>query len=526
MKKIDITNSSFEKLITQNNLYVDKTKYIYSLLTDGGTYHFLSRPRRFGKSLTLSTLEAVFDGKRELFKGLYIDSTDYDWKEYPVMHIDFGLCGAKNGEDFSIWLNDKLDDIAYEYGVNLPPSSYYTKLDRLISVLSRRAPVVILVDEYDKMLSNSIYSDEMENIRDVERTFFEVIKAKSSSLRFVLITGITKFSKVSIFSSMNNLADISLMEKYSAMFGYTQKELEDNFDGYIEEGIAETGCIREEYLAGIKRWYDGYLFSPKGERVYNPVSVGAFFSEGGKVFSNYWVNTGGMTYLLTETAKRVRFDITSDIDTEVSENTLQAADIVQMARTEVNKDNFLSLLYQSGYLTIKKTEIVGDICLFTLGYPNEEVRRGLNEILLPLYLGTGTYINEPPRILSLLSRGRTEDAVISLKAVFASIPYHELILNKENVWHASFLSMMRIMGADIIGEASTNDGRIDCVITCPEDIYIVEFKFNQNADDAISQIIEKRYFEPYMDKGKKIHLVGINFSTEERNIAEWKEKIL
>lgn len=526
MRKIDTGNSSFEKLITQNNLYIDKTKYLYSLLTDGETYYFLSRPRRFGKSLTLSTLEAVFKGKRSLFKGLYIDQTDYDWKEYPVMHIDFGLCGAKTGDDFSLWLNNKLDDIAFEYGIDLPPSSYYTKLDRLISALARKAPVVILVDEYDKMLSNSIYSEEMENVRDVERTFFEVIKAKSSSLRFVLITGITKFSKVSIFSSMNNLTDISLTEKYATMFGYTQKELEDNFVEYIKEGMEGTEYSKKEYLARIKRWYNGYLFSPESETVYNPVSVGTFFSRGGKGFDNYWINTGGMTYLLTETAKRVRFDISLDTEITVSSDILQATDIVQMARTEVSKRNFLSLLYQSGYLTIKQAKIVGDSYLFTLGYPNEEVRRGLNEILLPVYLGTAAREYDGRSLLDYFYERKVNEAMITLKATFASVPYHELVFNKENVWHASFLSMMRIMGADIIGEAVTNIGRIDCVITCPDDIYIVEFKFNQSAADAILQIREKKYPEPYIDKGKRIHLLGINFSTEEKNIVEWKEEEL
>ena len=527
MKAIDPSNSIFEDLINSDNLYVDKTKYLYNLITDRKKYHFLSRPRRFGKSLMLSTLDAIFRGKKELFKGLYIDSADYDWKEYPIIHIDFSRCPGNTEKTVDDWINDKLFEIADEHKIKLNRKRLSgSNLDTLITQLSKKQKVIILIDEYDYLLSSNINSKNLEKIREVLRSFYSVIKGTSAYIRFCFITGVTKFSKMSIFSAMNNLIDVSMNEEYSTLFGYTQKELEDNFAEYIEEGRKKRGETREKYLALIKKWYDGYRFSPKGETVYNPVSIGLFFLQEGIQFNNYWINTGGMTYLLTEIAKRVKFDITTDIGMTVSNDILQATDIVQMARTEVNKDNFLSLLYQSGYLTIKKSEIVGEINLFTLGYPNEEVERGLNAILLPMYLGTGSYAHEPVRILSLFSKGKTEDAITSLKAVFASIPYHEEIFNAENVVHASFISMMRIMGADIIGEAATNIGRIDCVLTCPDDIYIIEFKFNQSPDKAIAQIRKKRYYEPYLDRSKRIHLLGINFSTEERNIVEWKEEDL
>ncbi len=523
MKKINQVNGTFEALIKNDCIYVDKTRYLYNLVKNDGFFYFLSRPRRFGKSLTLSTLDAIFRGKKELFKGLYIDSADYDWKEYPVIHINFSEITFTDMEDLRSQIKDVLFGIAEQYNVTIEGDTSYNRvLKKLIVELAKKTKVAILIDEYDSPLSNRINSDDIEEIRDVLRGFYSVIKASDAYIHFCLITGVTKFSKMSIFSAMNNLIDISMSEEYSTAFGYTQRELEDNFAKYIEAGIKNSGYSREEYLGEIKRWYDGYCFSPKGERVYNPVSVGYFFMDGGEDFSPYWIDTGGMTYLLTEIARKVRFDITKDVEIELPKEALQSVDIIQMARTEVNKDNFLSLLYQSGYLTIKKSEVVGKTYLFTLGYPNEEVERGLNAILLPMYLGTGSYANEPVRILSLFSKGKTEDAITSLKAVFASIPYHEEIFNAEN----AFISMMRIMGADIIGEVATNIGRIDCVLTCPDDIYIIEFKFNQSPDKAIAQIREKRYYEPYLDRSKRIHLLGINFSTEERNIVEWKEEDL
>lgn len=527
MKVIDPGNSIFKDLITNNNFYVDKTKDMYNLVTDGIKFHFLSRPRRFGKSLTLSTLEEIFKGRKDLFKGLYIESTDYDWKEYPVIHLDFSKITYTNTENLREQIKYELMNVAESYNVEINPSLEYNQvLDSLITRMSKREKVVILIDEYDSPLTSNINNNKIEEIRNVLRGFYSVIKASGSYIRFSLITGVTKFSKMSIFSAMNNLVDISMNDKYATMYGYTQEEMEDNFTPYIEEGIKNTGYSREEYLALIKKWYDGYLFSPNGETVYNPVSIGFFFREGGKDFNNYWINTGGMAYLLVETARRVKFDISIDTEITVSDDILKALDIIEMAKTDVSKRNFLSLLYQSGYLTIKKAQKIDNKYLYTLGYPNKEVEEGLTGIILHLYLGSAAVEYEGLSLLGLFYNGRVDEAVISLKVTFASIPYHELIFNQENVWHAAFMCMMRTMGADIIGEVSTNIGRIDCVVTCPEVIYIIEFKFNQSAENAIEQIREKKYYLPYLDRRKAIELIGINFSTEEKNIVEWKKVAL
>ena len=527
MKDILVGNGSFETLIQDDYLYVDKTKYLYTLAKKSGAYYFLSRPRRFGKSMTLSTLEAVFKGKRELFKGLYIDSTDYDWKEYPVIHINFSEIDSETPTELKAQIKETIFDIAKKYGIDINKRLQYNRaLKALIESLTERERVVILIDEYDSPLTNNINSDNIEEIRKVLRGFYSIIKAEDAYIRFCFITGVTKFSKVSIFSAMNNLMDISSLDEYSSALGYTQDELELYFAEHINDGIKKSGVTREEYLATLKYWYDGYHFTAQGEAVYNPVSIGSFFYTGGRSFKNYWIQTGGMSMILTEIAKRVKFDLSFSDDMKISEDKLHTVDIIQMVQTEVSKENFLALLYQTGYLTIKEAIPVMESYLIKLGYPNEEVEKGLNEILLPAYLGSSARNFDRLIIADYFARGKVEEAINTLSSIFASIPYYELVFDSESAWHAGFVCMMNILEADIISEAATNKGRIDCVLKCPNLIYVIEFKFNQSSDKAIEQIKEKRYYEPYIREKKPIHLLGINFSTEERNIVEWKEERL
>ena len=527
MKDIITGNSSFEVLINYEYLYVDKTKYLYELAKNTGKYYVLSRPRRFGKSLTLSTLEAIFKGKRELFKGLYIDSTDYDWKEYPVIHIDFSTCVRNTTLGISEWINNQVLNIASDYNINLSEKNGFdSNLRTLIQSLSETEKVVILIDEYDSLLTNNINSENIEEIRSTLKGFYSVLKGQGDNIKMCFITGVTKFSKVSIFSAMNNLTDISVLDEYSAMVGYTQKELEENFAEYIDFGVKKNEISKEEYLSQLKYWYDGYCFTPKGESVYNPVSIGSFFYAGGEIFRNYWIQTGGMTSFLTEIAKRVKFDLSLDEAIKISEDKLHSTDIVQMVQTEVSRENFIALLYQSGYLTIKSASKGRSGYLLTLGYPNEEVKQGLNDILLPTYLGSAARDFDKLVLADLFDRGEVGKAMQKLSSIFASIPYYELVFDSESAWHAGFVCMMNMVEADIIPEQPTNKGRIDCVIKSPNDIYVIEFKFNQSADVAIQQIKANKYYEPYLSYGRTIHLLGINFSTEQKNIVEWKDQVL
>ena len=527
VKDILVGNGSFDTLIQDGYLYVDKTEYLYTLIRKTGGYYFLSRPRRFGKSLTLSTLEAVFKGKRELFKGLYIDSTDYDWKEYPVIHINFSDIVFKSADELESKIRITLLRIARQYNISIDEQyAYDDVLKSLIEELNKKEKVVILIDEYDSPLTNNINSDKLEEIRTVLRGFYSVIKAADAYIRLCFITGVTKFSKVSIFSAMNNLSDISMKDEYSSMLGYTQAELEECFAEYIDRSASLYGTSREEFLLEIKNWYDGYRFSPKGESVYNPVSVGSFFGDNSEVFSSYWIDTGGMSYFLTEIAQKVHFDISQESELKVASYTLSGVDLIQMVKTQVSRENFLSLLYQSGYLTIKSSSKRRSGYLLTMGYPNEEVEQGLNEILLPAYVGSAARNFDKLILLDLFEGGEVKKAMEKLSSIFASIPYYELVFDSESAWHAGFICMMNILEADIISEAATNKGRIDCVLKCPALIYVIEFKFNQSADEAIAQIKEMRYYEPYIKERKPIHLLGINFSTTEKNIVEWKEETL
>lgn len=396
----------------------------------------------------------------------------------------------------------------------------------MIDKLGEKEDVVVLIDDFDSPLINSINSDKLEEIRKVLRGFYSILKASDAYMHFCLITGVTKFSKVSIFSTMNNLTDISAMDRYSSAFGYTQDELEHYFAEYIEDGVRKNGTTREKYLSTLKYWYDGYRFTAGGESVYNPVSIGSFFCEGGMSFKNYWIQTGGMTMLLSEVAKRVKFDISLREERKISEEKLHTVDIVQMVQTEVSRYNFLALLYQTGYLTIKEAVPVMGRFLIKLGYPNEEVENGLNEILLPTYLGTGAENFDQLVIKNYFASGQVDEAIETLSSIFSSIPYYELVFDSESAVYAGFLCMMNILEADILPEVPTNKGRIDCVLRCPNDIYIIEFKFNQSADDAIAQIKSRKYYEPYLKERKAIHLLGINFSTEEKNIIEWKDEVI
>ena len=387
MKTILTSNPSFENLISNDYLYVDKTNILYDLITNGNTFFFCSRPHCFGKTMILSTLEAIFQGKKELFKGLKIYGTDYDWKEYPVIHLNLSLlmC-ASSREELERSLNNKVSYIAKEYGAPFDRSyDCYMNLDCLISYLGKKSEVVVLIDEYDKMLLSGLNKPEIEEMRSALWGFFEILKADSEYIRFLLIEGVTRFTQISVFSSINNLYDISLDKRYSALFGYTEEEVKHYFSEYIEEGMKKTGLSYDEYMEKLRKNYGGYRFAPRQkETLYNPVSIGLFFSDGGECFDNYWIETGGMQVLMDVT-KKVSFDITKDVATKISREKITVFDILSMAKTNISLTSYRSLLFQTGYLTIKG---IDEDCsnLLILDFPNEEVARTYAKRLLPMCL--------------------------------------------------------------------------------------------------------------------------------------------
>lgn len=528
MKRVTASNSSFETLISTNALYIDKTKYIYSLISDFGGYYFLARPRRFGKTLTIYTLEALFQGKKELFKNLYISTTDYDFKAYPIIHIDFGKIDCSSLEELKQSLTSELVKIGKNYKIRLASKNLLkTNLSFLIEELYKKCgKVVVLIDEYDKPLSDNVYNKDVEEIRTLLRDFFEVLKASPNYLRFVFITGVTKYSNMSIFSSMNNLKDISMNKKYATMLGYTQKELEKNFNEHIKIGIKATGLTKKEYLRILKEKYDGYCFYPNTETVYNPISINNFFLDGGEVFENFWVGTG-QSNLLTNIAKRVNFNIENSLSRSISPSSVSSFDIIEMAKTDINIDSYKALLFQSGYLTITNPS---DYYSLYFDYPNGEVREAFTYLLVKnIYLNNdvnGIFSTSDTK--RAIIQGETESLINQIKTVFASIPYHEYKNNKnEGFYHSIFHTVLMAVGARINSETATNKGRIDTIIETEKHIYIFEFKLDQPALKALSQIKNKNYQEQYniWSKTHTVHLIGISFSSTEKNIANWLEEI-
>ena len=497
-------NGSFGNLRRGGYVYVDKTAYLHSLVRQEGNMFFLSRPRRFGKTLAISTLEAIFQGKRELFKGLAIDKTDYDWKTYPVIHIDFGNCGRNTAEDLEAWLRKAMKQVAVSYGIAVPDLSQHADdvFSDLIDELSGLGKVVVLIDEYDKVLSDNVFSEKVEELRTVLGNFYQVVKTKGGLLRFVFITGVTRFARLSVFSKMNNLKDLSMSPVYGTMLGYTQKELEENFAGSIEQGVKDTGMGREAYLAKVREMYDGYRFAPGCETVYNPVSVGLFFTNGrGQDFEDYWIDTGS-SKLVMDMAQSVDLDVTEDLGMGMDADALSEFDVAELKdmRGDINKVQ--AFLLQTGYLTIES----GNESMLMLRFPNAEVRNAYSKSLLRRLYGP-TSQNVIMAMENRLKEGDTASFMEMLAAFFAKIPYKET--RKESDFAQVVDALVAAMSVEVrmASEDRTSAGRIDLTVETDRHVYVMEFKADKSAETALRQIKEKRYAEGH-------------------TVQDWKEEVL
>ena len=524
MQPIDTASTSFEDLIGRNCLYVDKTAYLYRLITSGSQYYCF-RPHGFGKSLTLSTLEVIFQGRRELFRSLAIDSMDYDWKAYPIVHIDFSSCDSTDARMLEAWLDEAIRDHAEKYHVEISPEGTSAgRFSRLLNALGKDGQVVVLVDEYEKVISDQVYSPEVDGMRQVLGNFYQVVKAKEPIIRFAFITGVTKYAKMSVFSRLNNLRDITMEEDYSTMFGYTQREVEQYFKEYIDKGIASIGMDRECYLDRLKRQYDGYCFCDGCETVYNPVSIGLFFCGGGKRFLNYWIDTGE-SQLVMDVAKKVGFDLGMDLENPVDRSYLGTFDILSLRGSVVTDEELLSLLEQTGYLTISPKTPLGSQLIW-LDFPNDEVRVAFTFKLLAAK-GVGTLSNLSRLRATLLlsaAEGNVKQFAVGIESLFAQIPY-ELHIRDERYYHSVFLSFMMALGAKVEGEKSVAGGRVDAVLEMPSHLYVIEFKRDKDAALAVGQILERRYGDGWrhLEGGKAIHLIGINVDTKTRKVTATEE---
>ena len=512
MKRITSFVYTFEELRNGDFLYVDKTESIWRLIQSTKEGYFLSRPRRFGKSLLVSTLKAIFEGRRELFDGLAISKKEYDWKPYPVIHFDMGNCSAKTPKALEGFIEDRLCDIAAEHGVTLRGQSNATRFESLISALGKQEKVVILIDEYDKPILNNVTNPEADAILSVLKGFYSTVKTCEDLERFVFITGVTKFCHVSLFSDLNNLTDITMRSDYATMFGYTQSELEHYFSDRIKATAQAQKISEEELKRKLKAWYDGYCFEETSETVYNPVSIAKFFENDGK-FDNYWFATGTPSFLM-ELAKKTDFNFEDAVSKAVPGVTFDAFEIPNI--------DPVTLLLQTGYLTIKSSEIRFNKRWFWLDFPNEEVAESFSTYLLNSYVGrtqreVGSFSAD---LATAFLEGDLNQARKVLEAFFAGVPYttHK---KSEATFQSIFYAIFRLLGFNIEAESCTNDGRIDAVVQTEDHIYLFEFKLDKD-DSALSQIKEKEYFKKYLLSSKKITLIGVNFDSKKGQLIDWQ----
>lgn len=517
--KYPIGIQTFEIIRTENYLYVDKTRYLYELVSKG-EYYFLSRPRRFGKSLMLSTLEALFRGKRHLFKGLAIDSLYTDWQPYEVLHLDLNAREYTKSDSLHTILGRHLDEWEEKYGI--APKNDIAE-DRFIAVIKKAfllsgRRVVILVDEYDKPLISTIGNTELqEKFRSQLQAFFGVLKSLDQYIRFGMLTGVSRFSKVSVFSRLNNLHDISLVGKYNSICGITETELSEYFQKSICEMAEATGTTEEQLHSALKMNYDGYHFSARGEDVYNPFSLLLTFSN--QEFGSYWLATGTSSSLLK--ALDINTYPLQDLENyRCSEKVLSGADI------------FLSdpvpFFFQTGYLTIKGYD--PEFKEYTLGFPNKEVAEGFNDLVLKAWCRDFDPSTLLVDFVKDVRKAKVESFMTKLQSFFADIPYDHSILRKkdyrspklyERHYQNVMYVIMKLMGFYTHTEYRTSSGRIDMMVETSDYIYVMEFKIDSTPEKAIEQINQKSYSLPFLHSNKKVFKIGANFDTASRTLSGW-----
>ena len=515
MKPITTSTSTFSELIGNGFAYVDKTRLIRELLRDGKAQYFLARPRRFGKSLLVSTLKAVFQGRRDLFRGLAIDSSDYVWTTHPVIHLDMGSTQRDTVAEFEETLHSLLDWQADEHGVNLPrsgkaPAERFQALFRELASRSETGKVVLLVDEYDKPMLHKLGTPEVRPFRDALKRFYSVIKTTEAVQRFALVTGISKFSKVSIFSDLNNLTDITMMPRYATLLGYTHGEVVANFAEHVAELGRGLGLSSEEAFEEIIRWYDGYRFHQNAEKVINPVSLGLCFQNG--EFRNYWSSTAVPTFLVDE-LERHPVDLH---ETELQEDALDAY--------EPDRLNPKTLLFQTGYLTIRSARTRGSRRVYDLTIPNREVINSFNSRVAAAYFHRGETMADSAQtaiIDSLYDRDLAKFFDV-FRTLFANMPYDLTSRAPEQVYQAIMVTVLWFIGVGCETEIHTSDGAIDAVFETDRDVYVVEFKRDEPAAAALAQVRARDYAARVALRGKPVTLLGVSFDSARRTVAEWK----
>ena len=536
-RRMPLGTQDFELLRSNGDLYVDKTQYIEKLFALGRVF-FLSRPHRFGKSLFLSTLKAYFEGKKELFDGLYIAKVEAElaqqqkrepWEARPVLYFDLNAKVYDDKEALRTRLSQQLLKHEQLYSVTQRSNDPDDRLVDLVTTLYQKTGkrVVILVDEYDKPLLETIENEELNQAnRATLRAFYEVIKQCDGAIHFALLTGITKFSKTTLFSSVNNLNDISLLDEFAGVCGFTEQELKQHLTPEIESLAAAQKSSVEKTLETLKKKYDGYCFASSGEHVYNPFSLLNVLAK--KNYGYYWFETATPTYLVNYIKRKQEFIPEFDKDLSIGVNAVQDF--------RYNDDDaIVPLLFQSGYLTIKK--YLTSANLLRLGYPNEEVRFGFLEELIPHYSSRLTRTNIEPTIWNLyewLNSGNLVDTMKLVEEVLAGILYGNIPNNetgrplREQYYQSVLYAVFRLLGLHAQSEVVCASGRIDMIVSTRKHIYLFEFKVTTegSAEDAIAQIKERGYLKKIRATKRPIHLVGVSFDEKSRNVKEWREEVV
>ena len=510
-KKYPIGIQSFEKLRRDGYVYVDKTELVYQL-ANNGSYYFLGRPRRFGKSLLISTLESYFLGQKDLFKGLAIEKLEKDWTQYPVFHLDLNAQSYQEEKDLLSILNEfvcKQEDIyGREESEEGPARRFAGVIARACEMTGRQA--VILVDEYDKPLVQAIGNEKLdEEYRTILKGFYGVLKSCDRYIRFALLTGVSRFSHVSIFSDLNNLQDISMDERYASICGISEREMIANFPEEINALARKKGVSYDEALGQLRKMYDGYHFVENSEGLYNPFSLLQALST--LKLGSYWYSTGTPTLLL-KALQDINFPLDGLSGYEADSDELNGGDDYEASP--------VSLLYQTGYLTIKGYN--KERGSYILDFPNQEVERSFLKFLFPKYAHvennrTQFAINN---FVDDVRAGNVDGFMTRLKSFYADVPY-ELTSDLERHYHNVLFILTKLLGFYVEAEKHNAQGRIDLVIKTKKYIYIIELKLDGTAEQALAQINEKHYADPYKSDGRQVIKVGANFNSEQRNIERW-----
>jgi hypothetical protein len=512
LKNLPIGVQNFEKLRRDGYLYVDKTALMYRLAHEGN-YYFLSRPRRFGKSMLISTLHAYFAGQKDLFEGLAIEQLEKDWTVHPVLHLDLNVGEYQTEDDLRNKLSISLAEWEKLYGESERGSSLG---DRFAGVIRRACEitgqrVVILVDEYDKPMLQTINNEKLQDIyRIILKSFYGALKTEDKSIRFALLTGVTKFSKVSVFSDLNNLRDLSMNETYSTLCGITDEEIDTQFVPYVQRLADALGRTYDEVREELRLHYDGYHFTENSIGLYNPFSLLNTLQD--LKFRNYWFETGTPSYLVYLLQKH-HYNLEHMASAIVDADTLNSID--------PQATNPISVIYQSGYLTIRGYN--PRFKTYTLGFPNQEVEEGFMNFLLPYYsrVSCGQTAFQIMNFVEEVEAGQTDAFLKRLSSLFADTPY-ELVKDLENHYQNVLFIVTKLLGFYVRAEYHTSEGRIDLLLQTADFTYVMEFKLDGTAEEALRQIEEKHYAQPFEgDAHRKLVKVGVNFSSATRNIERW-----